>query len=138
MKIEAGKRAIIQTLQKTIKKEVRALQRKDELLLKQKASVNSMKTFTWDTVLSQTKEEAPILVGCLTAAAVRQGNEVTPGEMQGRKPLNAGIGCSLSILLHLRSPQRFKLFQEMNSVQLWRGGCKHSVSNHNCKNIYYS
>lgn len=104
------------------------LKQKRNLVLGKKLSLGNVEEFSWEEAIGELSTAAPVLTKLVSASATV--NRDAASLTRGKKNIQPAVGMIHAILLHLRSPKRFRFIQDLISVELWRGGCKRKVCHH--------
>ncbi|XP_070547234.1 uncharacterized protein [Ptychodera flava] len=121
-KSKAARRSFFNCVTQKIRHEVHNFLREDTVL-KRPMTKNVAADFSWGDILSETRNEMPLLHTVLEAAVTRRlGYDKINVSDTSYGPLVPGLGMVISLILHLHSPKRIKLVQQMNSIQMFKAG----------------
>ncbi|XP_070547231.1 uncharacterized protein [Ptychodera flava] len=126
-KSKAARRSFFNCVTQKIRHEVHNFLREDTVL-KRPMTKNVAADFSWGDILSETRNEMPLLHTVLEAAVTRRlGYDKINVSDTSYGPLVPGLGMVISLILHLHSPKRIKLVQQMNSIQMFKAGVSQKV-----------
>ncbi|KAL5021045.1 hypothetical protein ScPMuIL_000200 [Solemya velum] len=98
-------------------------------ILRSLNSREQLEKFSWKAVIAEAELRAPVLLSTLKGASTTKkgANNLTAGKCSTMHSVIPVIGTTLGVLMFTRNPINMKVVQEMNSIQLWLGGCNCEV-----------
>ncbi|KAJ8304518.1 hypothetical protein KUTeg_018101 [Tegillarca granosa] len=120
-----AKKALINIVKQEIRNEIMRMIKSETSVLKSRNSLEQMEQFKWSDIVQELKTICPMLTSVFVSATTTKKSEKHMGLR-----FNAGttaiptIGVLASIITYKAKPYKFKLLQQMNSIQMWLSGCK--------------
>ncbi|XP_070559583.1 uncharacterized protein [Ptychodera flava] len=119
---KVAKRSFLRFIITKIRQEVRSFLKGDNMLMKT-LTRDTAENFSWGSVLEETTNKMPVLQTVLEAAmTTKHSYRKVQVSDEHNGDLVPGLGMALGLLLHLRSPSKIKLVQQMNSIEMYKGG----------------
>ena len=91
-------------------------------------NLQSLVKFEWSSVIKEAQDKCPALLSIVTASLTSKKRQKSKTKKKGEKIISMvpQIGSILNIIAFHWST-RCSVFQQMNSLMMWLGGCKRKV-----------
>ncbi|KAJ8297377.1 hypothetical protein KUTeg_023908 [Tegillarca granosa] len=125
-----AKKALINIVKQEIREEIMRMIKSETSVLKARNSLEQMEQFKWSDIVQELKTICPMLTSVLVSATTTEKSEKQMGlRFNPGTTAIPTIGVLASIITYKAKPNKFKLLQQMNSIQMWLSGCKREAFN---------